>query len=116
MSDKSWKAFERRLGKRHGGKRIPVTGERDGADVVAVSGPFVIQAKLGRRFPSYLRAWLDGIRAAGQRAGGKTGIVVWKPKGVRDDNAMVLLSLKDWTELHGELSYTTASRDDDPPY
>ena len=26
--DKSWKAFERRLAQRVGGKRIPVTGER----------------------------------------------------------------------------------------
>ena len=26
--DRSWKAFERRLAKRVGGKRIPVTGER----------------------------------------------------------------------------------------
>lgn len=51
--DKSWKAFERRIAKRMGGKRIPVTGERDGADVVA--GPFVYQAKLRRGLPSYLR-------------------------------------------------------------
>ena len=52
MADKSWKAFERRVAKRVGGKRIPVTGERDGADVVA--GPFVYQAKLRRGLPSYL--------------------------------------------------------------
>ena len=30
MPDKSWKAFERRIAKRVGGRRIPVTGERDG--------------------------------------------------------------------------------------
>ena len=35
MADKSWKAFERRLAARVGGARIPVTGERDGADVIA---------------------------------------------------------------------------------
>ena len=33
MADKAWKAFERRIAERVGGKRIPVTGERDGADV-----------------------------------------------------------------------------------
>ena len=65
MADKSWKAFERRIAKRVGGKRIPVTGERDGADVVA--GPFVFQAKLRRGLPSYLREWLRGITAAGER-------------------------------------------------
>ena len=31
MPDKSWKAFERRVAGRVGGKRIPVTGERDGS-------------------------------------------------------------------------------------
>ena len=53
MANKSWKAFERRLAKRVGGKRIPVTGERDGADVVA--GPFCYQAEIeARQWPSYL--------------------------------------------------------------
>ena len=59
--DKSWKAFERRVAKRVGGKRIPVTGERDGADVDA--GPFVYQCKLRRGLPSYLRDWLRGGRS-----------------------------------------------------
>ena len=67
MADKSWKAFERRLAKRVGGRRIPVTGERDGADVVA--GPFVYQAKLRKGVPEYLREWLRSIVAAGERTG-----------------------------------------------
>ena len=82
MADKSWKAFERRLAKRVGGRRIPVTGERDGADVVAPA--FVYQCKLRRGLPSYLREWLRGIVAAGERSGGSTGVVVWKaPHGPR---------------------------------
>ena len=52
MPDKSWKAFERRLAKRMGGKRLACTGEKDGVDVDA--GPFVYQAKLRRGVPSYL--------------------------------------------------------------
>ena len=75
MPNKSWKAFERRVAKRVGGRRIPVTGERDGADVVAPS--FVYQAKLRRGMPSYLCGWLRGIVAAGDRCG-STGVVVWK--------------------------------------
>ena len=71
MADKSWKAFERRLAHRVGGRRIPVTGERDGADVIA--GPFVYQAKLRRGLPSYLRDWLRGIVAAGERARAQRG-------------------------------------------
>ena len=97
--DKSWKAFERRVAKRVGGKRIPVTGERDGADVVG-GGPFVYQAKLRRGVPSYLRDWLRGIVAAGARCGA-TGVVVWKQPGALDDDALVLLRLKDWQDWPG---------------
>ena len=98
MADKSWKAFERRLAKRVGGRRIPVTGERDGADVVA--GPFVYQAKLRKGVPSYLRDWLRGIVAAGERSGA-TGVVIWKAPNARDDDAVVVLRLKDWQDWHG---------------
>ena len=99
MADKSWKAFERRLARRVGGRRIPVTGERDGADVIA--GPFVYQAKLRRGLPSYLRDWLRGIVAAGERSG-TTGVVVWKSPRALDDEAVVVLRLKDWQAWHGE--------------
>ena len=98
MADKSWKAFERRLARRVGGRRIPVTGERDGADVIA--GPFVYQAKLRRGMPSYLRDWLRGIVAAGERSG-TTGVVVWKAPRALDDEAVVVLRLADWQDLHG---------------
>ena len=98
MADKSWKAFERRIAKRVGGRRIPVTGERDGADVIA--GPFVYQAKLRRGLPSYLQDWLRGIVAAGERSG-TTGVVVWKAPRALDDDAVVVLRLKDWQALHG---------------
>ena len=100
MANKSWKAFERRLAKRVGGKRIPVTGERDGADVVA--GPFCYQAKLRRGMPSYLREWLRGIVAAGGRSG-TIGILVWKAPNARDDDAVVVLRLKDWASLEAKL-------------
>ena len=98
MPDKSWKAFERRVAKKLGGKRIPVTGERDGADVDA--GPFVYQCKLRRGLPAYLRDWLRGIVSAGDRCG-STGILIWKAPGARDDDALVLLRLRDWEDWHG---------------
>ena len=99
MADRSWKAFERRIAKRVGGRRIPVTGlGRADADVVA--GPFVYQAKLRRGVPSYLRDWLRGIVAAGERTGA-TGVVVWKQPHTRDDEAVVILRLRDWQDWHG---------------
>jgi hypothetical protein len=86
---------------------------------------FAIQAKLRKRLPVFLMDWLDGIRATAARAGGgRIGIVIWKPPGVRDDNAVVLQSLKDWEDLHGVACYTAQAAsdaaaelvDDDPPY
>src|SRR2546428_12379068 len=97
MSDRAWKAFERRLARQLGTHRIPVTGERAGADFA--DGMFAYQAKLGRRCPAYLRAWLAGILAAGERRG-LVGVVVWKPKGARDEEALVVLRFRDWVELH----------------
>ena len=100
MPDKAWKAFERRVAKKMGGSRIPVTGERDGADVAG--GPFVYQCKLRRNMPSYLRDWLRGIvEAAGRSPTDTTGVVIWKEPHGRDDDAVVVLRLKDWQALHG---------------
>ena len=103
MSDRSWKAYERRCARDVGSQRIPVTGERAGADFE--DGLFVYQAKLGRKMPDYLRAWLAGIRAAGRaRRPEKLGVVVWKPKHAEDADAVVLVSWRDWVALHGAVA------------
>ena len=100
MADRSWKKFERRLAQRVGGRRIPVTGiERGSADVI-VDNAFSSQCKLRRGMPSYLRDWLRGIVAAGERANA-VGVVVWKAPREKDDDAIVVLRLKDWQKLHG---------------
>jgi hypothetical protein len=107
--DRGWKAFERRMARDVGTERIPVTGERHGADFE--DGMFCYQAKLGRKMPDYLRAWLAGIRAAGaSRRPEKVGAVVWKPKGARDEGAVVLVSWRDWVALHGTVEPLDAER------
>ena len=98
--DKAWKSFERRIAKRVGGRRVPVTGERDGSDVDA--GPFQYQCKLRRGVPSYLRDWLRGIVSAGERKD-SIGVVIWKQPNARDDDAVVVLRLADWQALHGDV-------------
>ena len=98
MADKSWKSFERRIAKLTGGRRIPNTEERNGADVI--SDAFVYQCKLRRGQPSYLKKWLNGIVSAGKRVNA-IGCVVWKAPHKPDDEAVVILRLKDWQELHG---------------
>ena len=96
MPEKNWKRFERAIAQRVGGRRVPVTGERDGADVIA--GQFVYQTKLRRGMPSYLRDWLRGITTAGERKGA-IGCVIWKQPGARVDDSLVLLRLRDWQEV-----------------
>ena len=65
-----------------------------------IAGAFCYQAKLRRGLPSYLREWLRGIVAAGERSG-STGVVVWKAPGALDDDAVVVLRLRDWQDWHG---------------
>ena len=99
MADRAWKRFERAVAQRVGGRRVPVTGlGRAEADVVTSS--FHFQCKLGRRFPAYLRGWLDGITEAAEGAG-SIGVVVWKEPGARVDDSVVVLRLRDWEDLHG---------------
>jgi len=109
VTERSWKAFERRCARDVGTERIPVTGERHGAD--AEDPMFCYQFKLGRSQPSYLREWLAGIVAAGAaRRPGKVGVVVWKPKGARDGDALVLLRWCDWVALHGAVGAPVSDR------
>lgn len=98
-----WKAFERRCAKRLGLRRRPVTGiDRDDGD--AFNDMFEAQCKVRKGQPAYLRDWLAGIVATAQPRN-RIGIVIWKEagrgKGREDDEALVILRLKDWQDLHG---------------
>ena len=98
----TWKGFERRCAALLGGRRIPVTGiDRHGADVT--NELFDVQCKLRAGQPSYLKEWLRGI-VASATARQRIGIVIWKEpgRGKNDEDALVILRLKDWIELHGE--------------
>lgn len=98
MADKSWKASERRMARDVGTERIPVTGERHGADFADAIA--VYQLKVRKVIPDWLWDWLSGIQGTGQRVG-KAGVLVLKRPGERDADAIVLMSWADWTALHG---------------
>jgi len=101
MPNKGWKQYERRLARALGVERIPVTGERAGADFE--DGMFVYQAKKrAGQFPAYLVDWLRGIQAAGERrAPTKIGVVILQRPRALDGDALVVVSFKDWLALHG---------------
>jgi hypothetical protein len=98
MPDRGWKAFERRMSRDVGTERIPVTGERCGAD--AENALFSFQFKCRAMLPSWLWEWLTGICATAERSN-KVGVLVLKVPRMRDADAIVLLKWKDWVALHG---------------
>jgi len=81
-----------------GSERIPVTGERAGADFE--DGVAVYQLKVRKTIPSWLWDWLTGIQGAGLRKR-KAGVLVLKRPRERDEDAVVILSWRDWVDLHG---------------
>lgn len=99
MADKGWKAAERRMAKDVGSQRIPVTGERHGADWRCGIGCY--QLKVRKMLPSWLWSWLAGIQGAAMREG-KVGVLVLKLPRQQDTDALVILSWRDWVSLHGE--------------
>lgn len=98
-----WKNFERRIAKRIGGHRRPVTG-LDRGDGDAFTDMFEIQCKVRNGQPSYLREWLHGIVTTAA-ARGRIGVVVWKEpgRGHDDDDALVVMRWRDFVDLHGDV-------------
>lgn len=98
MADKGWKKAERMIARDCGGARIPVTGERDGADVAHQL--FCFQLKVRRSLPVWLFDWLSGICATAQRTN-KTGILILNRPRQPRRHALVVLRWADWVALHG---------------
>lgn len=98
MPDKGWKAFERRMARDMNVERIPVTGERAGAD--ARTNLFAFQFKNRKVIPGWLFRWLAGIVQSAGRD--QVGVLVLKRPRQRDRDALVILRWSDWVELHGK--------------
>jgi hypothetical protein len=98
MSNPGWKKAERRMARDVGSERIPVTGERHGADFRC--GVACYQLKVRGMLPSWLWGWLSGIQASAKREG-KAGVLVLKQPRQKDTEALVILSWSDWVSLHG---------------
>jgi hypothetical protein len=107
MPDKTWKAFERRMSRDVGTERIPVTGERHGAD--AENAMFSFQFKLRRCIPAFIFEWMDGIVLTAQRRS-KVGVLVLKTPRMRDEESLVVVRWKDWCDLHGPMRTPTPSK------
>lgn len=76
-----------------------MTGERHGADFT--DGVACYQLKVRRCIPGWLWGWLSGIQGTA-KGKGKAGVLVLKQPRQQDAEAIVILSWRDWVELHGK--------------
>ena len=81
-----------------GTERIPVTGERAGSDFTDAIACY--QLKVRRMLPAWLWSWLGGIQGTATKHG-RIGVLVLRVPRMRDDDALVILSWRDWVALHG---------------
>jgi len=113
MPDRGWKAFERRVAAWfHQGQRIPVTGERDGADIDAA--PFWVQCKL-RKALSLRAARSALIRLQAKVPEGDTALLVHKFPGERDTEAVVMMLASEFKGWHGRSEVQQAQADEARP-
>lgn len=96
MSERAWKAFERRVARMLGTERIPAAANPKPNAPDFVTECFAYQAKKGYSPPAYIRGWLKGILST---SGERTGVVVWAGKRTNDSNALVVLRLEDWVRI-----------------
>jgi len=97
MSDKLWKATERKIAKLTNGKRNPVHGSGPKCDVS--TSAWSIQVKETQRLPD----WLKEAMAEAQREceSSKLALTIFHEKGKQHDSDVVCISLSDFLEWYG---------------
>ena len=109
MSDRAWKAAERRHAGDVGTTRIPVTGvDRAGADFTDARCAY--QLKVRRALPSWLFDWLVGIVSTAARTNRIGVLVVNRPRQPRAD-ALVIVRWADWLRVRPD-----ATNHDEAPH
>jgi len=95
MKHKStWKDHERRIAKRLGGERVPVSDNRSSTDVLHAI--FSIECKLRKALPT----WLHGaMRQAMDAHSNKMPIAILHETGKNSDDDYVVVRLKDFEQL-----------------
>ncbi len=101
MRKRTWKAIERAIAHRLGGRRLPVSG-RPSPDVV--SDWLVVEVKHRERLPSWLTEAVRKVRSLAMSH--HLPIVVLHESGQRHDNDLVVMSLADFEAWFGEISKT----------
>ena len=86
-------AYEKRLAKRLKGKRII---DQSKGDCDIVSSWLCVEA-FQKAIPDYLKEEvMQAVRASAKRGWKHMPITVWREKGKKDDEALVVIRLCDW--------------------
>lgn len=97
MSDTAWKATERAVAARLGGRRVPVSGRGRG-DAPDVAHPtYSVEVKHRASLPAWLTEAL--AQAVAAAAPGQTPLVVLHRAGDRHADALAVVRLADLTAL-----------------
>lgn len=95
----TWKAAERRVAKVFGGQRTGPTG-RDDNDI---THPLLaIEVKYRRSLPAWALQCLQQARS-GRTAAGKTPVTILLGRGLRVQDGLLVLTVRDFEELFGAL-------------
>jgi len=96
MPEKLWKTVERRICKKHGGKRRGVTGKGE-SDCIH---PWkAIEVKSRKKMPQYLRTWIR--QAVINAEAGKLPLVHWHEPGTSDADDIVFMHFCDFLDWFG---------------
>lgn len=97
MTDKAWKATERKIASILGGRRVPITGRQRG-DVPDVAHDWLaIEIKHKQKLPDWVKDALDQAIASNP-TGSKLPVAILHESGERFDQAMVVIKLGDFVD------------------
>lgn len=106
MADRTWKATERAIAHRLGGRRVGCTG-RDTEDVA--HDWLSVEVKTRKSLPAWLR---EALAQAGRNSPpARLPVVVLHQVGQRHANDLVVLTLGDFEEWFGDALPTHAGRE-----
>ena len=102
MTDKTWKAVERRVAAKLGGRRIPLSGRNNLGRVgdIDLTG-FEIECKSGRQIPKTVIDWLKTLLAL--RDPKNLAVLVMQPKYIKGQ--VVVMTLDDLARLLNAFKY-----------
>ncbi|GIV58379.1 MAG: hypothetical protein KatS3mg042_1292 [Rhodothermaceae bacterium] len=99
MPEKTWKAVERKVAERLGGRRVPVTGRSRGDAPDVAHAWLSIEIKHRARLPAWIEDAMLQAEAAARED--QLPVAVLHERGRRHDEDLVVLRLRDFEAWFG---------------